>query len=44
MLSIEIVSCPSIVRNPYRSGFGALQESNEITALRKRQIGAGLTA
>jgi hypothetical protein len=32
-----------MVRNPYRSGFGALQESNETPALRKRQIKAGLT-
>src|ERR1700735_3477801 len=40
MPSIEIVSRPSIVRNPYRSGLGALQESDETTALRKKQISA----
>src|ERR1700679_3295261 len=43
ILSIEIVSRPSIVRNPYRSGVGALQESNEAAA-RKKQITAGLAA
>jgi hypothetical protein len=32
-----------MVRNPYRSGFGALQESKKAAALRKKQITAALT-
>src|SRR5882757_5445188 len=42
ILSIEIVSRPSVVRKPYCRTVGGLQENSETTTQRKRQTAVGL--